>query len=43
MPVYTVNYKWSYFNGFWKKNKKRASTYAIIVQFNELYFVKIRT
>lgn len=19
MPVYTVNYKWSYFNGFWKK------------------------
>lgn len=41
MPVYTVNYKWSYFNGFWKK--KRASTYAIIVQFNELYFVKIRT
>lgn len=26
-----------------EKKKKRASTYAIIVQFNELYFVKIRT
>lgn len=23
MPVYTVNYKWSYFNGFWKKKTKK--------------------